>query len=405
MATVARDWRNSNRLCAIKRLIPLWLYLGGLIIVGLYAFLTEYTTVSDTANEYAIYLSYINTSWAETHRFFTSIGYTLQLSCLMTTYVPVLIHRVIPIDPLLLYKIYTVLLSATLPVAIYFVSKRVIKNGQAVLCGVLIFCQTAFIQAPSFLRTILAIVLFCALFIVAIDVQSKWKFVLISVLAGLICITHYGTMYVSAVLFACVGIYYLISKGQRLKIISVSMAVGVLLLFGTWWNPYAFNLVKGTSGGLIYSGNMQNYLTQQTDQQPINSRDKLVQAALGAFHPDGDTKFKFSIPLFLLSWFIVIMSGIGWLWCWWKRLLRAEYIVLGGAFIVMMASVVVIPYVSRIYGIERLWLHGLMVLAPALVIGWDGILPFKWKYVPLVALLLAFGILNAKFGLIYSIMG
>jgi uncharacterized membrane protein len=141
------------------------IYVIGLIIASHYAFTTNYTEACDTAIEYGIYLSYIEHGIGKVFPSLFDNVPILSERCLTVTLVPYLVKALIGSDTLLTFKIYGVILVSLLPVVVCILSTQITNHRIALVASAYLMCQTAFIQSPSYLRTILAITAFIGILI------------------------------------------------------------------------------------------------------------------------------------------------------------------------------------------------------------------------------------------------
>jgi uncharacterized membrane protein len=82
------------------------------------------------------------------------------------------------------------------------------------------------------------------------------------------------------------------------------------------------------------------------------------------------------------------------------------YSILAITYAIGGIGMLVIPYMSKIYGIERLWIQSLVVLAPCLMIGYSYLLSKIRLPIWTVFIILGMYVyFNCQFGLIKSIIG
>ncbi len=386
---------------------PSIIYLIGITITLVYAFTNNYTVVSDTAREYLIYTSIIEGKSLQA--FWGVFPYTLQSTSLSTTLFPALLQKVTGIEPLLLFKLYSSFLIPLLPVVVYFIAKRFMPNLYAFLAAVFFMGQVVFLHAPSIARSNIAL-LFLALSLLVIlhlGLSKKVKFPILFVLAIGMVISHYSTTFIS--LFILLGTGIIILLWQLLKreqlpyrnsilVVCLSLIVGITVWYGLiTQTPFAEYLAPGSE--------------QEHRITDITSRDKITQAAFGIKNPDGDTTFTFNWATFAFNWLVVMLMSYGLLITLirWRRekAVPLEYLVLSIIGYITIVAVVILPFVSRAYGIERTYYQMLTFLSIYFIFGCSDVarrLRLK-PYMVILPVLLPYCYFIYTTGIIHSILG
>lgn len=394
----------------VKHKVIILVYLIGVSISGYYAFHYNFTSVSDTLNEYTLYHNYLNHGILNTFNSFNYV-YSLQTRCLISTLIPSMIYRVFPIGELLFFKTYIVLLCPLLPVMVYILSKKLTKPIYAFACSILVMAQTTYLQSPSNFRTVIAISFSVMLLYVILYVNGRKKYFITILLSILVVLSHYGAMLIIGLIFLGLFIYLIIKHNKMFKICGVSIVI--LLFVGLSWHPQLLNNLKMmfVSPQSIVSNYSEVVSVNDTAQIMTTGNvsqshyDKIVQVAFGRTS-FGDDSFTMNYPLFILSWLIILITMFGFIYSFFKKKIIVEYSVMGFMYGLALILLIVIPFISRIYGVERLWLQSLVILAPCFIIGYCKLIKYvKLSGYTIFLLISTYMYLNYHYGMIKSIMG
>jgi len=383
-----------------------------------YSFTTNYLTVQDAYHEYQMYLSNINIGWSATLAKYTALHMPLQALCLMTTLFPAWIQKITGFAPVMFYKIYIIALVSLLPVAVYLAAEIIIGKW-AILSSGLVMAQTTFIQAPSMGRTVIAISLFGFMVYALYKVPAKrYLYPLLAILACLMVWTHYTTMIISATIL-CGGVLF-IRKKEPKKWLAVLMAIVILAGFGIGWYGKALYYPVRQIAQTFITQDIKSLLPQKAEYKGKweiikyndsgtvpEDKSKVIQAALGQKTPDDDGNFNFNWWLWGMSWLMIGITGYGCLMRLVKRDILWGYMAMSIIVGLWMVAFFLLPYISRAYGIERLWVNALVLLSPMFVLGFRSLTRWSGKYqVAIIAIFIsALGILNYNYGVIWTALG
>ena len=345
----------------ISRLYPPLLYVIGLVIQLYYALSNNYTDSSDSALNYNTYIGI-----AQTGQWQPQVDNILS-SCLTTTLFPAMLQRLTGIDPLLLFKVYSCVLIAFLPVIVYLIAKRYMKPEYAFIAALFIVTRFYFFKGPIFARIDIALLFFAlALLVLPMAIRTWQKYSLLALLSVFIVISHYGTAFVSIFILglACVILQasYLLTKPRRLY------TGGVLILFiclvtssFLWYSLFPI--------GPLHYGTfvVKTAVAAHGDYLNIGAKETVVYIFLGAGlkHLLLDMKMNFA-----LFWFInaLMASGlIATLLKKWQVDKEIIYIALA-SYIVIFLALLVTP-IETYYGFIRIYFQAIVILVIFLVIG------------------------------------
>lgn len=353
--------------------------------------------------------------------------YSLQNACLTITLFPALLQRLVGVDPTLFYKLYHLSLLPLLPVVVYFLAKQFIKSDYALACVLFVMAQTAFLQSPSMARTNIALLIYCVLLLALLKSQFKYRPIVLVIASVGLTLAHYSTSYLSLLVIGSgllmLVVKWLIVKGKMQQVIKYAIPCVVLFTSIIVWHGVVNSSIQLTIFGLnkriTYAiEEIIPEVNNQGDNTPIidevkqsalldlNNRDKVTRAAFGQLQGD-ESGFKLNWWHFGVSWLSVLLLSWGLFLIIKRKILPLTYRVMAVVSYVLIVAMVVTPYISQGYGIERIYYHGLMLLGVCFIIGCSDIaqrVRVKPIYI-LFPLVIALGSLNYFYGLIPSIQG
>jgi uncharacterized membrane protein len=410
----------------INRWIPLIIYVVGLGVISHYIFTNNYLSGATIENEYALYIKYVE---GATWHPMTGL-YQLQNSCLTVTLFPALIQRLVGIEPMLFYKLYHLVLIPFLPVVVYFLVKQFVEQEYALVCVLFVMAQMAFIQSPSMARTNIALIFYALILLAIFKSDLRYRMPLAVAASILLAISHYSSSYIALAIIGS-GLLVVLYKRVRCKVkisqLPILASVFVVLLVSTfiWGSIVNKNIGRGI---IFYDTKIAPSLSSGTEETAVSlvtpeadkdegvkplplfdldTRDKMIQVAFGITHPDGDTNFKMNWFLWVVSWVSIGLLIFGFV----ILLKRKDKFLLHKtmclASLCLIGILIVVPYASRGYGIERMYYQSLFLLSPCLALVCERI-SNKLRanpFVLMIPLVLSLGILNYISGQILSIKG
>lgn len=218
--------------------LPVVLYGAGLAMMWSFSLRGASVYGFDISNEYYVLQHTVAAGiWTPVH---PDNAYAALLS---TTVLPAELHAVTGVSDLLILKAVYPCISALIPVAVFYLSRRMLSSRWAFAAGALIITQSGFAQEiPAIARQEIALALFTALVAAMLENRLRWRvqWPLILLFALTMVVSHYTTTYVTAtVLGLAFIIQWLTSWVRPVAKLSVSTAVafaaaavGALVWFG-----------------------------------------------------------------------------------------------------------------------------------------------------------------------------
>lgn len=345
----------------ISKLYPPLLYLVGLAIQLYYAFSNDYTESSDSALNYTTYIKI-----AQTGQWQPQVDNLLS-SCLTTTLFPAMLQRLTGIDPLILFKVYSCVLIAFLPMVVYFIAKRYLNPGYAFLAALFIITRFYFFKGPSVARIDIALLFFAlVLLVLPITIRAWQKYPLLALLSGFIVISHYGTAFLSICILGLAWVMlqarYLLMKPRRLYTGGVLFLVICLVAISILW--YSLFPVGPLHYGTFV---VKTAITAHNDYFTANSRELIVNIFLGTGLRQMFLDMKINFALF---WLIIALIASGLVATLLKKwYVDKELIFIALASCIAIVVTVVVTPIAVYYGFIRVYFQAMLVLSIFFVIG------------------------------------
>jgi len=162
---------------------------------------------------------------------------------LSTTVLPAELHAVTGVSDLLVLKVVYPAISALIPVAVFYLARRILSPRWAFAAGALIITQAGFGQEiPAIARQEIALVVFTALVAAMLETKLRWRiqWPLMLSFALTMVVSHYTTTYVTATILGMALVFQWVTSWLRpVPRLSVSTAMafvaaaaGAVIWFG-----------------------------------------------------------------------------------------------------------------------------------------------------------------------------
>lgn len=345
------------------RNICLYIYIFTLAITVSYAIWRQ-VIMSDQAIEYSLYL--MSVADGQIHLPADNI----VGSCLTVTIVPACIQRITHWDAELVFKIWPCVSYSIMPVFTYLISRKYMSKSYAILSSMIVLSSFYFMYYPANGRVSVALGLLAGMLWGVLGKHYIWALVFG---AGVI-FSHYGTTYIALLLLSSSAAYHLLRNWKEMDTRWLCSILFVLVMTtGIWHWGVAWESSRYTKG-FILNGieSAKTALPNGGAEAPaiaedkpgfysLESRDIVVQQAFGKYW--SVMSFKQRLEL-VLSWLFVLLISAGLLYALLKRKLSAEHRIMAVVMYCLLVLSTVVPYVSKAYGIIRVYFTALIVLAP-----------------------------------------
>lgn len=375
----------------------LGLFVVGFIIAAYYIFSTNCFTVYDAARDYWLFNYYrLNPIWVP------MVGSNaLQNTAIFTGYLPGVLQWITHISPDMLFKIYSSLGVAVVPVIAYLISRKVVSNLYSIFSAIYLIGWVAFYQGGSYLRLNFAVAMVGLIILTQLSNLSLVRKTIVGcLLALLLPFAHYGTSFISLLVFGGVSCMMLLRKDRAKTITYALITLAISVSFIAWQialNPAAWVDIRE----VIHNSSTNTVST-------LSTKDKITQVAFGANNTQLANNGLYSINYFLLFW---AWLTVGTLLIGLRDLIRGKYLaeikVIVVILLLSIVTTVVISPISQEYGLEKVFYMASIILGVPLVLGCRRIADWLHtdSWVTLSVIVLPYVILMWSFGRIISIEG
>lgn len=358
-----------------KRLYPVIIFLISISLLLLLPLRSNHLIGVDVHTEYYLFRTVLD----QLH--WRISGNSTLDACISVSLLPAIFQSLLGISPEYLFKFYISLIYSISPLIIYIISKKYIDDKSSFLAACFFMFQPGFLWTEYYSRTNFAVLFFALAMMVLfnnnIDLLRKRILFIIFIISCML--SHYATTYIffSIILGAVIGMEIIPKKYHSERILSRTMVTLFFVSIFFWYSQ-----VTGTAfdKGLVFIGKTFNKLNEFFIAE---MRGAPVQALFG----EG---FQRGLPYtmqFALTWLTIgfIAIGVTTLIVRYKEMsfpemkfkkniflkekLEVEYwlftIVCSG----LAFTVIVFPFVSVGYGIERLYSLITVIISIFFVIG------------------------------------
>lgn len=353
---------------------PVTIWLIGFCIVLRYALL-DFAFVSDANSEFVVYNLII-----ETGRWQVAADRELLSSCLWTSYIPAMFQRLFSTDIVMTYKLFPCFIFPALPVAVYYLARKMVSPFYAFLASLFLMAQIYFLWMLQLARIGVAVVFFSLALLVIFNENLRFrkKVILFGVLAVCLVTAHYGTTYASILVLGttCVVLVVLrqIKKIQyphlkALLVFTGALVVGVVLWHGLF-NPMPLGvgegMVRSTVEGKTYVKETVEGEVGGKGYWSLEARESVIQVAFGKTLPDMSIPQKIE---FIVSWLAILLMSWGLALMAKRCGVMSELVVLMEVCYLTIVISVIVPVVGVYYGIARVYFHMMVLLSACFAVG------------------------------------
>ncbi len=310
---------------------------------------------------------------------FTSEWYGTYNSCLSVTLLPAIYAIILGIHWEFIFKLIFPLLFSVVPVVGYTIFRNFLSNSYSFIAGLFLLSQNIFITIIQLPRQEIALIFFSLMLLVLFNVQMQksHKSLLLITFGLSLIVSHYTTAYICLILITPLWILRCFSnKYQKLPVLRKYFSIEYPKLQADLTLPMILLLVVFMF--LWYSQITETQFVNMVTFQEhlVNNLGKIF--ALESRNAESMKNLIFSniTPIIFIRMSIVyttlVLTTIGALHILFKPSklsLNTNYRVLLGMSELLLMSTMLLPYVSKGYGLQRLYFQLIVVLAPAFVVG------------------------------------
>jgi uncharacterized membrane protein len=361
-----------------KKIYPFTIYCISLSVLLVYMLRFPHITGDDIHTEYwYYYMTYSNSHWG--HLLYGVLDSILSISLL-----PAIFQSIINVESQeLLFKGLYALICSFGPLVIFSITKMYISDVYAFLASIFFISQPHFLVTVGSPRTSLAIFFVSLLIMVLFNVQiNSWKKkILVLLFLVSIVMSHYSTTYILLIIFSLAILFtYLITfytKFSFSRTLSLTMVL-LLFIFIFFWYSQITEIAFSTGIQYICTVISKLHFFFNEDTLSTTQSAQIIGKEL-------DSKFLY-INLLIL-WCTFILTGIGVIGTIFKfknmvninyftdihpilrKKFEVEYILMAFFLCGLLVSMIIFPYISKGYGVDRIYSLAMVILSVFFIIG------------------------------------
>jgi len=395
-----------------KRLYPIVIYLISISLLFLMALRSNHIIGMDAHSEYYFFQTTLdNLHWSV-------FGHSTLDACLSISLLPTIFQSILNVPSELLFKVLYPSIYSISPLIIYILSKKYIGESYAFLASCFFMFQHSFLFTTMNARTCIAVMFFAlAMMVLFNDKIDPLKKRILSIVFMASCmLSHYSTTYIFffIMLGAFIGMEIVSKKYTVKKSVSLTIVILFFSLVFFWYSQVtetAFNAGIGFIENTF--SNLNRFFIEE-------SRGGGTPAMLGEGIGQKGTPHKIE---FIFTWSTFALIGIGIITLirrykemsfpelnfkrpeFLKDKFEVTYFMIALLCAGLLVAMIALPFISKGYGIQRLYATGITILSVFFVIG--GIMISKGLKVRayLIILLVLIPYFFCVTGVMYNIFG
>lgn len=358
------------------RFLPIIIFIISLSLVILLPFRSNHILGYDIHTEY--YLFQIVSE--QSH--WSIVQHSTLDSCLSITLLPSIYQSMLKVDSEILFRFFYTLLFSIVPLIIYVISKKYIKEIYAFLASFFFMSQEFFILIEMNPRTSLAILFFALAMMVLFttELNSFKKRILFIIFMASCIVSHYTTTYLFLLILviSCIILAILSTKYKIKKELNLLFPI---LLFSLMFFWYSQITEASFEAGVNF---LKDSLVSLRDIFIVESRGETFGELFGTNIVQENNAY---IIKFIFTWITFVLIGIGILASIKKLTLFQsldsvdkkpeflvnkfdfEYIIIGGSCVGLLLITVILPYIIGTYDLHRIYSFVTVILAVFFIIG------------------------------------
>ncbi len=339
--------------------VTIWMIAIGLTLM--HGLTCKYIIGSDIHLEYYVFQLTLNTQYWNIDNFYHPYN-----ACLSITILPVIYQQLLNINSLYIYKLFIQLISSTIILILYILFKKYIHEEYSFLACFYFVSQGTFIfELVEHIRQEIALLFFALAILVLFDdeIENIYKKILFIIFVICVVVSHYTTTYVFLfiLLFSLILTSTVFKIEDKYKNLTLSTFFLCFTIMFLWY---------GQMTSAPYSDAIKFFKETFTNLYKFFAIETRSPEALEAVGVGMET---------LLDYIRLIVRDVTYLFigvgCFYliknykKKIFEIEYISMMLASATLIFLIIVVPYVSKGYGITRLYIQALILLTPAFIIG------------------------------------
>lgn len=305
--------------------------------------------------------------------YWNSIGDILQFnaynSCLSVTILPVIFKVLSNMNSEYIFKIYYALIGSILPLVLYVIFQKYFSRQNSFFAALIFIFQPYFIYFLGIARQEIALMFFLLALLVFYDnkINENIKKLLFVIFMISVVVSHYATAYVTFLVVIPILLFpflkSVVKDRKNIKFTNFDVLAVILIFMAIWYVFVAGSQYTAASDTLnaasIGAGGMD--VTSQKDIK--------VLAVFGM----GLTSIPNAISV-IVNDLIILIMGLGFLSIIWnykscKNQIKSSYIMGMIMSPLVLTLPLILPNLSIIYDIQRLFLQLIVFLGPLFLIG------------------------------------
>lgn len=368
-------------ICIFDHKVPMRIYPTVLLLISISLTLLL-SLRSNHIIGYDSHLEYAHFSLTLKNLYWSIVGYCTLDACISISILPAIYHSVLNVNSEILFKILYSLLYSVSPLAVYTLSKRYVKETYAFLASCFYMFQPNFLGTAMNARTNIAMLFFSLAMMTyfnnKIDLLKK-RILFIIFMASCI-LSHYSTSYIFFFIMVgnLLGSFIMSRKYTFKRGISFTLVILFFASLFLWYSQLTeIPFIQGTLFIERTLVNLNKFFIQE-------ARDESVQVMFGRDLPLKTTPAKIR---FVFSWITLAFIAVGIITLIFKRRnmsllnqelkksdflkdkFEVEYFVIALICSGISGIIVILPYVSIGYSIDRTYSTVLTILSVFFVIG------------------------------------
>jgi len=387
-------------------------------------------------------------------------------ACLSLNILPTIINLFLNVNNQLIFKLFFQILFIFHSLAVFLIFRRYLSRNLAFISSFLYFGAGYFNSAfPGLLRQEIAFIFFGLMILVLFSKQlnPKLKKLLFIIFGASMIVSHYSTSYIALAMFTLTYIFTLIYKihenqkikkgkihpSQRSNFYTTGLLIILLLIFGFLWltqltntsdgaiatikatynnlgSTFTWDLKQSSVKGALFGDSKINRYTDRELNEYINETKSSVknqdfyleqqtQIYSPKIIPGGETVLpknkngaRFSLYLYQFIKYLIILSfvlGSLFIYLSRKKIVDKEFSFMTIISVILMFFIILLPFISKVYGFNRLFQQCLIFLSFSSIIFFQKIFGNLRKKFLFFIIFIYLGYSLFNFGILLPISG